>query len=212
MTTVAIVDYGIGNRGSVLNAVRHLGYDVAIAETAEDIRAAGVVVLPGVGAFAAGMRNLESRGLRAPIEEAVLGQAKPFLGICLGMQLIARSSEEEGHHKGLGWLDAEVHPINPGPNLPLPHVGWNSLSDVRRSSVCEGIKTDASFYFDHSFAMRCEDRVTAARCEYGSAVVAVVEHRNIVGIQFHPERSQLSGLRLLRRFFERAGAQRANTK
>lgn len=210
MTTVAIIDYGIGNRGSVLNAVRYLGYEAAVVDTAQGIRSADIVVLPGVGAFAAGMRNLEARGLRAPLEEAVLGKAKPFLGICLGMQLVAVSSMEEGYHKGLGWLDAEVLPIDPSPRLPLPHVGWNSLSAVRPGSVCDGVRAGASFYFDHSFAVHCNDDVPAAHCEYGSSVVAVVEHKNIVGIQFHPERSQLSGLRLLRRFFERAGAQTVN--
>ena len=206
---IRIVDYGMGNLRSVYNAVRFLGYDVDIGDDADTVSAADVVVLPGVGAFGQAMENIRRLGLYDALDEHVRSKEKPFFGICLGMQLAARSSSERGAHVGFGWIDGDVVSLaDREAPLRVPHVGWNTLRPVTPSPLTEDIQPTTSFYFDHSFELRCDVRHTAAVCDYGGDLVAAIRKDNLFATQFHPEKSQSSGLQLLRRFFDAVGVPR----
>ena len=206
---IHIVDYGMGNLRSVHNAVRFLGYDVRIVDDADTVAAADVVVLPGVGAFGQAMENIRRLGLYDVLDEHVQSKGRPLFGICLGMQLAARSSSERGTHAGFGWIDGDVVSLaDRGASLRVPHVGWNILRTVTPSPLTEDIQSTTSFYFDHSFELQCDARHTAAVCDYGGDLVAAIRKDNLFATQFHPEKSQSSGLRLLRRFFDAVGAPR----
>ncbi len=196
---IAIVDYGVGNLRSLSNAFDYLGVEVEVTGDPQRLREAERIVLPGVGAFGDAMEALRDRGLIEPLNDLVLGQRRPTLGICLGMQLVARSSDEHGTHLGLGWIDAQVRRLEVAP-LKVPHVGWNDLSFDPDEPLFRGIRPDeANFYFVHSHHMECAhpgDRI--ATTDYGGPVTAVVRHENVVAMQFHPEKSQDNGLALLR--------------
>ena len=196
---IAIVDYGMGNVRSLSNAFEYLGEDVIVTDDATIMDDADRIVLPGVGAFGDAMQAIHQRGLVEPLNRQVHQHRKPLLGICLGMQLVANESLEHGHHQGLGWIDARIVRLNPAPPLKVPHVGWNSLDFPEQDWLFEGIrKKEANFYFVHSFHMVCansEDRI--ATTDYGTDVTAIVRRDNIVAMQFHPEKSQDNGLRLL---------------
>jgi glutamine amidotransferase len=202
---VVIVDYGLGNLRSVLGAVEKVGFEGRVSHDAADIEKATHLILPGVGAFGDGMANLEARQLIAPLHRAVIEERKPILGICLGAQLLARDSEEFGMHQGLGWIPASVRRIAPSdPALRVPHVGWNGLQQCRPLPLFADVPEGALFYFVHSYHIVCDDPATiAAECTYGSAMTAVIQHDNVYGTQFHPEKSQLHGLTLLRNFLMR---------
>jgi len=206
---VVIIDYGSGNLRSAAKAFERaareadLDADIAVSARAGDLRHASRIVLPGVGAFADCKRGLESLpGMRAALEEAVIERAVPFLGICVGMQLMARQGFEHGTHDGLAWLDGEVRPIAPDdPCLKIPHMGWNDLRVDASHPLLEGIAPGDHAYFVHSYAMTC--RVPAhvlAHVDYGGAVSALVGRDNLAGTQFHPEKSQITGLRLIANF------------
>ncbi len=196
---IAIVDYGMGNVRSLSNAFEYLGEDVVVTDDAQVMDDADRIVLPGVGAFGDAMQAMHQRGVIAPLNRQVHEFRKPVLGICLGMQLVAKESVEHGHHQGLGWVDARIERLTPSAPLKVPHVGWNSLDFPAQDWLFEGIRQkEANFYFVHSFHMVCtnpEDRL--ATTDYGGDVTAVVRHNNIVVMQFHPEKSQDNGLRLL---------------
>jgi glutamine amidotransferase len=202
--SVVIIDYELGNVRSVANALQAVGAQVKISRQPEDLRAADGLILPGVGAFGDGMANLQRFGLIPLLNELVLEQKKPFLGICLGMQLLANTSAENGELAGLGWLNADVVrlPADMG-NLPLkvPHVGWNDVI-VRRTCPVLGLPNAVqSYYFVHSYALQChEPEIIAGSCEYGIEFPAVVQKNNIFAVQFHPEKSQKHGLNLLANF------------
>jgi glutamine amidotransferase len=207
MAHVAIVDYGINNVRSVRNAVGYCGFDPVISCDPAVIDDASHVILPGVGAFGDAMANLRARGLDAVLERTVRRKGKPLLAICLGMQLLARSSEEHAEggepHHGLGWLDAEVLRLRPNdPGLKIPHMGWNSLAVDREHPVLAGIRPqNLAFYFVHSFAMHCIDETDViGRAQYGQPITAIVARDNLVATQFHPEKSQDSGIELLGNF------------
>ena len=204
MALAVIVDYELGNLRSVAGAVEKVGHNALVSSQVEDLQNADKLILPGVGAFGDGMANLHRLGLVEPLSRLVLEQGKPILGICLGSQLLARESSEFGHHEGLGWVDATVVKIDTGDEaLRIPHVGWNELIQVKKSSLLEGISEDALFYYVHSFQVKCEDaRLVTGECEYGTRLTAVFEKDNIFATQFHPEKSQLDGLRLLKNFLE----------
>jgi imidazole glycerol-phosphate synthase subunit HisH len=197
-----IVDYGLGNLRSVAGAVERLGYVPQVTARPEDIEAAEKLVLPGVGAFGDGMRNLAARGLIEPLTRAVVGRRTPVIGICLGAQLMARRSHELGVHEGLGWIDAVVDLIDPvDPELRVPHVGWNELRQRRDDPLFKEIPQGSLFYFVHSYHIQCAtDEVVLGDFEYGRRLTAVIRRDNICGTQFHPEKSQLMGLRLLGNF------------
>jgi glutamine amidotransferase len=196
---IAIVDYGMGNVRSLSNAFEYLGQDVVVTDDVQVMGDADRIVLPGVGAFGDAMQAMHERGVIAPLNRQVHEFRKPVLGICLGMQLVAKESFEHGHHQGLGWVDARIERLTPAAPLKVPHVGWNSLDFPAQDWLFEGIRQkEANFYFVHSFHMVCanpQDRL--ATTDYGDDVTAVVRHDNIVVMQFHPEKSQDNGLRLL---------------
>jgi cyclase len=202
MTRVAIVDYGMGNLASVARAFESLYADVTVSDRAEDLRAADRIVLPGVGAFGEGMRNLAARGLIAVLGEEVLTRGKPFLGICLGMQLLARDGDEHGHHEGLGWLKASVRPLETrAARVKQLQIGWNDVVPRPGSALFAGLRGAPCFYFVHGYQLVCDDdAVVAAHSHYGTRFVAAIEQDNVFGVQFHPEKSQEPGLTLLRRF------------
>ena len=202
MTRVAIVDYGMGNLSSVASAFRALHAEVTVSDRVEDLRDADRIVLPGVGAFGEGMRNLVERGLVEALAEEVLGCGKPFLGICLGMQLLARDGYEHGHHEGLGWLKASVRPLDTrAPGVKQLQIGWNDVAPRPGAALFSGLRGTPSFYFVHGYHLVCDDETAvAAHAHYGARFVAAVEQDNVFGVQFHPEKSQEPGLTLLRRF------------
>jgi glutamine amidotransferase len=202
---IGIIDYGLGNLRSVAGAVERLGREPVITSDAGRLAEADKLILPGVGAFGDGMRNLRSLGLVEPLGEMVLGGRKPLLGICLGSQLLCLQSEEFGIHQGLGWIDARVRLLTPeGADLRIPHVGWNDLVRTAQKSILfDGIPEDALFYFVHSYHIVAPEAIVVARCEYGTPFVAAFESGNVYATQFHPEKSQQHGLTLLGNFLEK---------
>jgi imidazole glycerol-phosphate synthase subunit HisH len=200
---VAVVDYGMGNLGSMAKALEYLGADVAVTSSVRDIRAAERIILPGVGAFGTAVANLRETGLIHTLQDEVLHRGKPFLGVCLGMQLLARRSVEHGVHEGLGWLDAVVLPLTAASaNVKLPHTGWNEIEPVcSGASPVTSIRDHESFYFNHSYHLIPRDpKVVAARCKHGEDFVAAVSLDNVLATQFHPEKSQRAGLDFLGQF------------
>src|SRR5215470_1295978 len=201
---VVVVDYGICNVRSVVKALELVGATVRVSSVRRDLEEAERIVLPGVGAFEHGMTNLAARGLIEPLADQVLGKGKPFLGICLGMQLLARTSHEFGVHEGLGWLPATVKAFAlEAEGLKVPHIGWTEVSLDRASPLFAGVSKAPSFYFVHSYHMVCDSTdLVAASAEYGVRFTAAVQRDNIFATQFHPEKSQDDGLRLLENFLQ----------
>ncbi len=199
--TVAIIDYGAGNLRSVRNALAHLGAVVVTASTPDQLEGADKIVLPGVGAFGAGMASLRRAGFEAPIKAAVAAGV-PLLGICLGMQYLFESSDEMGLHVGLGLLPGRVTRFQVD-GLKVPHTGWNSLELKGDSPLLAGIADGAYAYFVHSYYVDAADPGDVIGVtEYGTRFASVVARGNIFGIQCHPEKSQQVGLRILRNFVE----------
>ena len=200
---IAIVDYGMGNLGSVCNMLRKAGAEAVITAEPGVIAAADKLILPGVGAFDTGMQSLDARGLRPVLQERVFEHRVPLLGICLGMQLLTRGSEE-GTVPGLGWIDADTRRFAPpaGPaDLKVPHMGWNTIDQARPHPLLEGIEEPPRFYFVHSYYITCRHEADVlATCRYGVTFTASLAHDNIMGTQFHPEKSHKFGLRLLSNF------------
>ena len=191
---IAIADYGMGNRRSVEKALAHVGARSVITT---DVSDASAIVLPGVGAFPEAMRHLEASGLGEQlIERAAAGV--PLLGICLGMQLLFESSTEHEGARGLGILPGTVTRLQ---SPRLPHIGWNLVTFTRESALTDGLGEDAAFYHVHSFACRPSDAAdVVGTSEYGERFVSVVERDNVMAAQFHPEKSSMDGLRMLRNF------------
>ncbi|MBF0343312.1 MAG: imidazole glycerol phosphate synthase subunit HisH [Nitrospirae bacterium] len=204
--SIVIIDYGLGNLRSVAAAVEKLGIKPVVSSELEHIEAASKLILPGVGAFENGIKNLRDLGLIEPLTKMVIKGGKPILGICLGFQLMARESFEFGHYKGLGWLDASVRILETNDiKLHVPHVGWDDLIQIKESLLFDGIPSDALFYYVHSFYVDCmEDSIVVGQCEYGVCFPAVIHKNNIHATQFHPEKSQFYGLALLKNFIEKA--------
>lgn len=197
---VLIIDYSMGNLRSVQNAFAAVGCQAVVSRSPSDLRRADRIVLPGVGAFGDGMRNLEQSGWIDALEAEVRGRAKPFLGLCLGMQVLAERGSEHGDHPGLGWLPGEVERF-PANGIRVPHVGWNDVAVARHSRLCSGLEDRASFYFVHSYVLRLRDETpVVGTCDYGGPFPAIVERDNLFATQFHPEKSQRSGLAILRNF------------
>jgi glutamine amidotransferase len=214
MQRVVIIDYGSGNLHSAAKAFERASResaanaDIVVSAKAEDVRAADRVVLPGVGAFADCKRGLEAvPGMRDALEEVVRARGRPFLGICVGMQLLASRGLEFETTDGLGWIEGEVRAIEPqDPTLKIPHMGWNTLDVRREHPLLAGIPTGASglhAYFVHSYHFVPKDRaVVVAETDYGGPVTAIVAEGNIAGTQFHPEKSQTLGLALIANFLK----------
>ena len=199
---IALVDYGIGNLRSVEKALETVGADVRLTSDPDVILAAEQIVLPGVGAFGDGMAGLLARGLEAPIR-SVIRQGVPFLGICVGMQLLFEESEELGRHTGLGILPGRVIRFSDN-GLKTPQTGWNQLEIAVTSPLLDGLKTGDYAYFNHSYYCGAEDQdQVLARTDYGVRYPVVVGKGSLYGVQFHPEKSQWVGLQILRNFVER---------
>ena len=195
--TIAVVDYGIGNLGSVMKAFRHLGAPAILSGDIAELRRADVLVLPGDGAFASTMAEIEGRGLVSVLREAV-DQGRTLLGICIGMQLLFEESEEHGRHRGLGLLPGRVRRLEG--EMPIPHMGWNQLHPTRPHPMLEGVAEGAHVYFVHSYWCDAPADVVLAETDYGMRFPAIVGRGNVLGVQFHPEKSQAVGLRLMANF------------
>ena len=197
---IAIIDYDAGNMKSVEKAFQYLGENVVITRNREELLGADKVVLPGVGAFGDAMGRLQSYGLVDTIKE-VVDDGKPFLGICLGLQLLFERSEESPGVEGLGLLKGEIVRIPPAEDLKIPHMGWNSIDIKEGSRLFKGISRQAYMYFVHSYYLKAQDpEDVAATTWYSTLIHAAVEHDNIFACQFHPEKSSEIGLRILKNF------------
>ncbi len=197
---IAVIDYDAGNLKSVEKALSYLGEEAVVTREFKEILAADKVILPGVGAFGEAMERLKQYELDKVIREAVQ-RKKPFLGICLGLQLLFAGSEENGGVEGLHILDGEIVKIPAKPGLKIPHIGWNSLHLQNQGRLFAGIEEGAFVYFVHSYYLRAEkEKIVKASTEYGVRIHASVEEDNVFACQFHPEKSSSVGLQILRNF------------
>lgn len=198
MGQVAIIDYGVGNLRSVEKAFAATGCEAVVSGDAQVLRGSNKLVLPGVGAFGACMRALSERGFDRLVKERV-EEGTPLLGVCVGMQLLFEESDEFGATRGLGLLPGRVRRFSD--DLVVPHVGWNRITEIRENPVFNGVANGSFFYFVHSYYCEPKDQsVIAGETEYGVRYASVVAKGNICGVQFHPEKSQDAGLRLLKNF------------
>lgn len=202
---IAIVNYGLGNIQAIANIYGRINLPVRIASCAAELAGAKKVILPGVGAFDWAMDRLNKSGMRDALDELVLGQQVPVLGICVGMQMLARSSDE-GIIPGLGWINGEVKKFDPAgarETTRLPHMGWNDVTVVQPGGLFSGLESDARFYFLHSYYFSAPDSGNVmAVTEYGFPFASSVRSDNVYGVQFHPEKSHQWGIRLLKNFAE----------
>jgi glutamine amidotransferase len=197
---IVIVDYGMGNIRSLMGALKHVGGGSAVVSSSHDeLRGADRLIVPGVGAFGNAMGLIRAKGLDGVIRELALEKGVPVLGICLGMQLLGKSSDEGGSHEGLGLVEGDVRRFE-GEGLKVPHVGFNQVRTGGGGWLYSGFGESADFYFTHSHRMVGGDGLGACFCDYGGDFIASFEVGNIAGVQFHPELSQRNGLRLLRNF------------
>lgn len=200
---LAVIDYGAGNLRSVLHALYSLGVpDSCVVRTPHELQGASRIILPGVGAFGAGMDQLRAQSLVQPIQDAAAAGI-PILGICLGMQFLFEISDELGSHEGLGLLKGRVTRFPSQPGLKVPHMGWNQLASVRESPLIAGIAPGSYAYFVHSYyCAPDEDADLLLTSDYGFPFAAAVQRGNLYGVQFHPEKSQRTGLQILANFVE----------
>ena len=200
--TIALIDFGVGNLHSVHNALKAAGAsDVAITDDPKQVESADRIVLPGVGAFGACRDALFGiEGMTDTLEEQVLGKTKPFLGICVGMQLMAEYGLEHGTHEGLGWVAGSVEKMEASSERKIPHMGWNEVVPTSDHELLE----PGEAYFLHSYEFKCNQTPTSVRAmtDHGSEVVAAIQSGSAIGVQFHPEKSQAYGLAFLKRFLE----------
>lgn len=198
---VCIIDYGSGNVRSVYNIFKAIHGHVKVSNEAHDVEEATHLVLPGVGAFGAAVSKVRALPVFDVLCKNVLEKKKPFLGICVGMQMLADKGHEHGDHEGLGWIGGEVKRLEV--DLHLPHVGWNNFKSFRPHPLLESLTTDLDFYFVHSYHFQAaQERDVLATCEYGMEFTSMVQRDNILGVQFHPEKSQKAGKRLLENFIK----------
>jgi glutamine amidotransferase len=204
--TIMIIDYGVGNLGSIQNMIKKIGAKSEIASDANAIERATKIILPGVGSFDAGMMQLNQSGLRPALDTAILQKRVPVAGICLGMQMMTEGSEE-GVLPGLGWIPAKTIRFMPAQSetMKIPHMGWSIVTKAKQSPVTELLEDEPRFYFVHSYHVDCDDRKDVLlTAQYGSVKFdAAFERENILGFQFHPEKSHRFGMTLLKAFLER---------
>lgn len=202
---ISIVNYGMGNLGSIVNMYKKIGIKTELISTASEIGKATKILLPGVGSFDAAMEKIAALGIREALDKKALQEKIPVMGICLGMQLLTKSSEE-GKLPGLGWIDAKTLAFNgliDNSKYKIPHMGWNTADINHPSAITEGFKEleDVRFYFVHSYFVRCEnDQNSILKTEYGISFDSAIQKDNIYGAQFHPEKSHKFGMKLLENF------------
>lgn len=196
---IVIIDYGMGNLKNVQNAFGFLGYNSIITGKLTEIEKATHLVLPGVGGFKDAMKTLNAKGIAGHIKDFI-AQGKPFLGVCLGMQLLFESSEEFGFSEGLGILKGKVIKFDADRVPLIPHIGWNNIKITMETEELNGIENNSFFYFLHSYYCLPEEDITAVTCNYYKEFAACVKKGNIFACQFHPEKSHISGLRILKNF------------
>ncbi len=197
---ILIIDYGMGNLGSVQNALYKLGHSCEISSDPDKVGQACKIILPGVGSFAEAMKNLYQKGLDDAIKETVF-RGIPLLGICLGMQLLCDESEENGLHRGLSLVPGRVTRFQLPPEFKVPHMGWNEIHPAEKSRLFSGVPDSSYFYFVHSYHVNIEDeKWVGARCNYGYDFVCAYERENLFAAQFHPEKSGDMGLKVLNNF------------
>ena len=204
---ISLINYGLGNITAIQNVYKRLNIPVCVTDEAKSLARAERIILPGVGAFDAAMHRLNASGMRDVLDELVLEKQVPTLGICVGMQMMATQSEE-GRTPGLRWIDAEVKRfspefMNPIRGVCLPHMGWNQVKPDKSFDLFHGLKEENKFYFLHSYYFSLKQtEYTSACANYGKNFVAAVQHKNIYGVQFHPEKSHQFGIQLLKNFAE----------
>ncbi|XOQ44024.1 MAG: Imidazole glycerol phosphate synthase subunit HisH [Clostridium sp.] len=200
ITIIAVIDYGAGNLQSVVKAFRHIGCSTVITADPEQLACADAAVLPGVGAFGDSMKCLENSGMVGPMLEFI-HSGKPFLGICLGLQLLFEASEESPGVKGLGVLPGKIYKIPDTTGLKIPHIGWNSLNIKKKEGLFSGMEKNPYVYFVHSYYLKADDRsIVTATADYGTEMDVSVRKDNLFAVQFHPEKSGAVGLQMLRNF------------
>lgn len=197
---IVIIDYDIGNISSIFNSINFLGYkNIKVSSNEIDIKKSDLIILPGVGAFKEAINNIKNRSLDYILNEAVILNKKPILGICVGMQLLSNGSEEDGWHDGFGWIKGKVKKFNLT-ELFIPHVGWNDIEIPKENFIFSKLN-DKNFYFDHSYYFETENCNVTSYCSYGIKFASSVQKDNIFGLQFHPEKSYKNGLKIFRNFF-----------
>ena len=198
--TIAIVKYGMGNATSVKKALEKLGYNCIITNNKIEIQNSDFIILPGVGAFKKGMENLNELGLVELLSKEILQKKKPFLGICLGMQLLATYGNEPSKVAGLGWIEGEVIKIEPQQNIRIPHLGWNNVGVTANAPELYKEFNELDYYFIHSYHFKAEhSNDVALEVVYNKRMAAAIQKNNIYGMQFHPEKSQEAGMKLMRK-------------
>jgi len=199
---ITIVDYGLGNLGSIKNMFKRIGASAEVTNDLETISNAQKILLPGVGKFDAAMERINSTGLKDVLNKKALVEKIPVLGICLGMQLLTNRSEE-GKHKGLGWIDAEAYRFKQDINLKVPHMGWNVVKQSTPSQLTDQLDDESRFYFVHTYYVRVKDESNSIlKTHYSHEFDSAIQSDNIFGAQFHPEKSHKYGMKLLRNFAE----------
>jgi imidazole glycerol-phosphate synthase subunit HisH len=199
---VAIVDYGMGNIRSIVSALKYIDIqDIVVSANEQELKGADKIILPGVGSFAAAMKLIKNKNLDSILNEIVMHQKKPVLGICLGMQLLGSSSSEGDFNKGLGFVDGSVDIFN-SDKIIIPHVGYNQVSIEKPLRLYRNMRDVLDFYFVHSYKMTSNSSIGQNLCQYDEDFIASFELENIAGTQFHPELSQMNGLNVMKNFVE----------
>jgi imidazole glycerol-phosphate synthase subunit HisH len=203
---IVIIDYGMGNLRSIANMLKRIGVSAKISSNEKEILLAKKIILPGVGSFDTGINNIRQGNFENILQKKIILEKTPVLGICLGMQILGKSSEE-GKLPGLGWIDAEVRKFDSTkllPKLKIPNMGWNHIEIKRATSLVENLNNESRFYFVHSYHMvNFNEKDVVAKTEYGYEFTSIVEHENIMGVQFHPEKSHKFGMMLFKNFVEK---------
>lgn len=203
MSKIVIVDYGMGNLRSVVNAFEYVGAKVKLSTQANDLKQADGVVVPGQGAFRDCIKCLRENKFVEALNETVIEHQKPYLGICLGLQIVGEKSFEGGEFMGLGWIGGIVKKIEPKTNLKVPHLGWDEVKLTKPMQLFLGLSPSPCFYFAHSYVLYPDDpQVVAATTDYGSEFPVAIQKDNIMAVLFHPEKSQHEGLQLIKNFVE----------
>ncbi len=202
MEKVCILNYGSGNVGSVFNLLKFLDINVLVSNSEEDIVNSSHLILPGVGSFGGSMEKIKNTLPISLLEEEVLVKHKPFLGICVGMQILANKGLEFGEHMGLGWIEGSVIKLD-SKDYPLPHIGWNEIEPLNKSKIIDGLDIIRDFYFVNSYVFKPENKsYIVAKTNYGESFVSIIKKDNIIGVQFHPEKSQKAGQKLIYNFIQ----------